>query len=86
GDRRKTVWVSSKAYSGNLHYYPYKFTTGAAGSSEWPTALRLSEQYLIRAEAKAMTNDWAGAIADVNLLRLKHGALATPLPTPVSQA
>jgi len=42
--------------------------------------------YLIRAEAKAMRNDFQGCIDDINLVRQKHGGLSIPLPVPGNQS
>ncbi len=54
--------------------YKYKYTTQAdavaAGVAESPTVLRLAEQYLIRAEAKArIGTDLTGARDDMNVIR-----------------
>jgi hypothetical protein len=35
--------------------------------------LRLAEQYLIRSEARAMKNNFAGAIEDLDVLRVRAG-------------
>jgi len=85
GDLRKTTWIASKAYNGATYYYPYKFTTTSPNTTEWFVVLRLAEQYLIRAEANAMQNDFTDAVADINLIRLKHGGLTTALPVPADQ-
>ena len=85
-DLRKTTWIGSKIYNNQIYYYPFKFTSTAATSAERYVVLRLSEQYLIRAEAEAMQNHLNEAIADVNYIRLRHGGLATPLPIPVDQS
>lgn len=87
-DLRKTTWIQSKVYpaTGELIAYPFKFTSTAVGTNEYYTVLRLAEQYLIRAEARAMRNDFAGAISDVNLIRSNHGGLNIPLPAPISQS
>lgn len=86
GDQRKTTWIGSKVVSGTTYYYPLKFTNTLVTSIERFPVLRLAEQYFIRAEAKAMQNDFTGAIEDINLVRLKHGSLSTPLPTPSNQS
>jgi hypothetical protein len=85
-DLRRSVWIGARQYSGQTYYYPFKFTTTATNSNEWYTVMRLAEQYLIRAEARAMQNDLAGAISDVNYIRLKHGGLQQPLIVPATQA
>jgi hypothetical protein len=87
GDKRKTSWILSKVVSGTTYYYPNKFTsTATTGFTEYETPLRLAEQYLIRAESRAMKNDFAGAISDINVVRSKHGGLLTGLPTPSTQS
>jgi hypothetical protein len=86
GDLRRSSWIGAKVYSGKTYNYPFKFTTTAVNPNEWYTILRLSEMYLVRAEARAMQNDFKGAIDDVNLVRLRHGGLSIPLPIPISQS
>jgi starch-binding outer membrane protein, SusD/RagB family len=86
GDLRKATWLKSAVVSSQTIYYPFKFTTTVTGSNEYYTVMRLAEQYLIRSEARAMQGNLTGAISDVNLIRAKHGGLATPLVTPTSQA
>ena len=50
--------------------------TDAGAKKEASTVLRLAEQYLIRAEARAMQNNLTGAIADVDAIRIRAGAVA----------
>lgn len=85
-DMRKTAWLYPISYLGNDYYVPYKFRVKATSeTSELETPLRMAEQYLIRAEARAMQDNYSGAIEDINLIRLKHGKLTTPLSAPVKQ-
>ncbi|HCO85286.1 MAG TPA: RagB/SusD family nutrient uptake outer membrane protein, partial [Arenibacter sp.] len=42
-------------------------------ASEYSMVLRLAEQYLIRAESRAMQGNISGAIADVDVLRSRAG-------------
>lgn len=89
GDQRKTNWVGRDSVAPNaIYYYPYKYKIGAVNTTaqEYCTVLRLAEQYLIRAEARAMQGNLQGAINDVNYIRLMHGGLSTPLPLPTSQS
>ena len=73
-DKRKTAWVSKNSVSGIDYYFPYKYKSRtAAQPREYNVILRLAEQYLIRAEAKAHLNDFGGAIADLNLIRIRAG-------------
>jgi hypothetical protein len=80
GDQRKILWVNSAKYSGNTYYFPYKYRVGPqqakpnASSTEFYTVLRLAEQYLIRAEARARQgNNLNGAIDDINHIRIRAG-------------
>jgi hypothetical protein len=52
--------------------YPYKYTTPYA-PVEYHTELRLAEQYLIRAEARARQDNLEGALADVDAVRDRAG-------------
>ena len=89
-DKRKGAWIDSTQYAGNTYYYPYKYKIGYAqeqtGSAvENYMVLRLAEQYLIRAEARAQLGNTAGAVADLNVIRLRsgltvYGGLTTQAP------
>lgn len=78
-DKRKTTWLDSTVYSGDTYYYPFKYRLGPTDISpnsspaEYYMVLRLAEQYLIRAEAKAHEGDLAGAVADMNIIRTRAG-------------
>ncbi|OKS88769.1 RagB/SusD family nutrient uptake outer membrane protein [Mucilaginibacter polytrichastri] len=75
GDLRKTDWVGTNPVNDGvtttLYYYPakYKNNTAAATPAEDLMFLRLSEQYLIRAEAYAHSGNAPGAVADINQIR-----------------
>lgn len=84
-DLRRSRWLGSKTANNRLYYLPFKYTTSGATTNEWITLFRLGEQYLIRSEARIMQNNFTGAIADVNVVRQKHGGFSTPLPPPSSQ-
>jgi len=90
GDLRKTAWIDSTIYSGVTYYYPYKYKVGPAqmqanaSVTEYYTVLRLAEQYLIRAEARAMQNNLSEAISDLNIIRNRAGLGS--LPPSLSQA
>jgi len=70
GDQRKVNWVGSITKGANTYYFPYKYKvqTGGTNISEYTMVLRLAEQYLIRAEAKAEQGD-ATAVNDLNIIR-----------------
>ncbi|MHA4811453.1 RagB/SusD family nutrient uptake outer membrane protein [Flavitalea flava] len=74
GDLRRQAWVDSTLVNGQFYYYPYKYkTTGLAPSTEYYTILRLTEQYLIRAEACAEQNKLLDGAQDLNLIRGRAG-------------
>lgn len=78
GDKRRIDWLDSTNISGSFYYYPYKYkeNEGVAGQvDEYYILLRLSEQYLIRAEARAKQNNLNGAIEDLNIIRHRAGLL-----------
>lgn len=86
GDMRYTNWVGKQTIGNTNYYYPYKYklkTTNSTASAEYVTYLRLAEQYLIRAEARAELNNLSGAIADINVIRNRAGLANT---TATSQA
>lgn len=75
GDLRKVNgnWVNSTIISSTKYYYPYKYKNNTATVSEYLMVLRLAEQYLIRAEARALQNNLPGAIADLDIIRKRAG-------------
>jgi len=83
GDNRKTAWTDSVSVNGTTYYYPYKYrnnaTTGAV--TEYEMVLRLAEQYLIRAEARAQQGNLSGALADLNVIRSRAGLGASMAAT-----
>ncbi|PWV47092.1 RagB/SusD family nutrient uptake outer membrane protein [Chitinophaga sp. S165] len=80
GDLRREQWVKSVSVGPNTYSYPYKYQVGnvSATTQEYSTVLRLSELYLIRAEAKTYLNDVSGAQSDLNLVRKRAGLGDTP--------
>ena len=83
GDLRKSKWINTVTFNSVVNYQPfkYKYRTSAlavaAGVIEYPTILRLAEQYLIRAEARAKQDNIAGALADMNAIRARAGLTAS---------
>ncbi|WP_233260044.1 RagB/SusD family nutrient uptake outer membrane protein [Chitinophaga sp. S165] len=75
GDQRMTTWIGKDTTRGSVYYYPKKYhlVENETSRTPYPAILRLSEVFLIRAEAKAYMNDFAGARADLNVLRLRAG-------------
>ncbi len=85
GDKRRTDWLKPYVTATTTFYYPtkYKFRTSTP-VTEYNTVLRLAEQYLIRAEARANQNNSAKlieAIGDLNVIRSRANlpALSTSL-------
>lgn len=74
GDTRKRDWVDSVTVNTTKYYKirKYKLVTATAGN-EYDVILRLAEQYLIRAEARAQQNNIGGAQADINIIRARAG-------------
>lgn len=72
-DQRLSHWIAYNSI-GNF-YYPnkYKDRTSINNISEYSMVLRLSEQYLIRAEARTMLENLPDAITDVNAIRIRAG-------------
>ncbi|MCW3117505.1 MAG: RagB/SusD protein [Chitinophagaceae bacterium] len=80
GDKRKVAWVGSITVSGTTYYFPnkYKYKTSPGSTLEYSMMLRLAEQYLIRAEARAQQNKLTGAISDLNVIRQRAGLSVLP--------
>lgn len=85
-DKRKSDWMKNYVASGTTYYYPAKYKVRTSTPvTEYNTVLRLAEQYLIRAEARANQNNPAKlvqAVEDLNVLRGRANAtlLSTALP------
>jgi hypothetical protein len=87
GDQRKAVWTgnapspAAAPYNGIVTYYPYKYTQAQALNAvltQYNMVLRVAEQYLIRAEARAQQNNLGDAASDINIIRSRAGLGATP--------
>jgi hypothetical protein len=76
-DKRYTNWISSITVNGTTYNFPYKYRDNnkASALNEYSMALRLAEQYLIRAEAEAngAGNGLNGAVSDLNIIRKRAG-------------
>lgn len=85
GDNRKSSWVSSITINSQTYYYAYKYKIRTSTvHTEYYMALRLAEQYLIRAESKIQQGRMDEGIADLNVLRTRARAAATPAtPNPL---
>lgn len=84
-DLRYTNWVGvdSVPASGAVYYFDYKYKAAGTYTTapESVVLLRLAEQYLIRAEARAQQNDVTGALADLNTVRTRAGLPASAAAT-----
>ena len=88
GDLRGTVgyWIGAVTASGTTYYYPTKYKIGSTSTAtaEYSMMLRLAEQYLIRAEARAQLGKAASAAEDLNALRARaRAAQTTAIPNPL---
>lgn len=90
GDKRKQEWLLPLVKNGKTVYYLNKYKINNKNSSaggtvtEYATVMRLSEQYLIRAEARVLANNQLDlAIADLNVIR--HRANIDDLPLTLSR-
>ncbi|SDX74955.1 RagB/SusD family nutrient uptake outer membrane protein [Flavobacterium degerlachei] len=74
-DLRKTHWIASVTDGTATWYHAYKYKqfNFTASSQEYSIVLRLAEQYLIRAEARAQQGDLIGAKEDLNKIRQRAG-------------
>lgn len=84
GDLRKTHWTKAVTNGSNTWYHAYKYKepTSTGTTVEYSIVLRLSEQYLIRAEARAKQGFLSGAKDDLDVIRNLAGL---PNTTAVSQ-
>lgn len=75
GDRRRTHWVDSIMINGETYSYAYKYKSATLNApvTEYDMVLRLGEQYLIRAEARARRSNIKGAQTDLNVIRSRAG-------------
>jgi hypothetical protein len=82
-DNRKLAWVDSISVSGHTFFFPFKYKVKTGITlSEYSMVLRLAEQYLIRAEARAEQNNLTGSVTDLNIIRKRAGL---PNTTAMSQ-
>lgn len=79
GDLRRLHWVGEVTDGTNTWYYTHKYKQGT--SLQYSVVFRLSEQYLIRAEARARQNNITGAQQDINMIRQRAGLQDTSAST-----
>lgn len=79
GDKRKDVWIGQVTpNASNITYFfpsKYKNATPNTDVTEYQMVFRLSEQFLIRAEARAAINELLEAKKDINTIRKRAGLL-----------
>ncbi|WP_433811448.1 RagB/SusD family nutrient uptake outer membrane protein [Flavobacterium johnsoniae] len=79
-DRRRINWIKSVTSGSSTWYFSYKYKerTTTSPSREYSIVFRLSELFLIRAEARARQGDLIGAKEDLNLIRQRAGLSDSP--------
>ncbi len=76
-DNRKLAWIGEYSDGQSNWFYPSKYkVTYATDITEYNTVLRLAEQYLVRAEARARQNNSSGSVEDLNVIRTRAGLAA----------
>jgi len=75
GDQRRIKWVRTISNASGTWYHAYKYKKSSTSNppTEYPIVFRLAEQYLIRAEARAMQGELIGAKEDLNKVRNTAG-------------
>jgi starch-binding outer membrane protein, SusD/RagB family len=81
-DLRGSVWICNLVDNSIIQYYPakYKQASNSGPLNEYSMVFRLSEQYLIRAEARAKQLKLTGANSaqsDINVIRNRAGLPGT---------
>lgn len=80
-DNRKRAWINSITVGSQTYFFPFKYKVGQNSTSitEYTMIFRLSEQYLIRAEARARQNKFVEANSDLNTIRTRAGLTSLSL-------
>lgn len=81
-DKRLNNWIGFHQGTGNYYAFKYKIQNSTEAITEYSMVLRLAEQYLIRAEARLMREDITGAIADLDIIRIRAGLEPVALINP----
>jgi len=84
GDLRMTAWLRQGTGGSAGLYYPYKYKQRLANTGsnmEDLVVLRLAEQYLNRAEARAHEGDLSGGLSDLNVIRQRAGLPVSTVST-----
>lgn len=83
-DLRGRNWIGTFTHwTGQISYYPFKYKINDNSSlpAEDYMMLRLGEQYLVRAEARARQYNLDGALEDLNKIRRRAGLADTSTAT-----
>lgn len=82
-DQRKNHWIRSITDGTTTWYQPYKYQqdNSSTTTTSYSVMLRLAEQYLIRAEARAQQGDLIGAKQDLDFVRNNAGLGGTTATT-----
>lgn len=74
-DKRLLNWIGHYNSSNRNFYFPFKYKDRSSLNdiTEYSMVLRLAEQYLIRAEARARKGNLNEAISDINNIRTRAG-------------
>jgi hypothetical protein len=75
--KKTTTTYDTVPYSSKYKIYAAPGVTSAVAMTEYFMVLRLGEQYLIRAEARAQQNNISGAQSDLNAIRTRAGLTNT---------
>jgi len=81
-DKRREYWIGvfrdETTESTEEYYFPNKYKVkNDPVAIEYSTALRLAEQYLIRAEARVHQGNIPGALSDLNVIRKRAGLMTS---------
>jgi hypothetical protein len=82
-DNRKQAWINSITVGSQAYFFPHKYKVGQNSTTvtEYTMILRLSEQYLIRAEARARQSNFSEANSDLNTIRTRAGLTSLSITT-----
>ncbi|SKB91723.1 SusD family protein [Salegentibacter salinarum] len=83
-DTRLEQWIGHFKTENESYFFPYKYKihTDTEEISEYSMVMRLAEQYLIRAEARAEQGKLAESISDLNKIRQRSDLIPVDLDDP----